>query len=183
MAVEEEEDAEDHDSYFNPLTYCSITMEEGDETLNQNDARDQQIADDLTKDWKTKNAPSKENSSSVCNGADAANPPKVKKRFTCQVCQKTFGWTTDLKRHLLIHTGERPFKCHMCLATFTRNFLLQKHKSKIHQCLTPNEVSQLNNNVAKNIMEIKLRMRELEKEKTVDQNSPARPSGKEKSEK
>lgn len=27
------------------------------------------------------------------------------KTFKCNLCSKKFGWTTDLKRHLLIHTG------------------------------------------------------------------------------
>lgn len=27
------------------------------------------------------------------------------KTFECSLCNKTFGWSTDLKRHLLIHTG------------------------------------------------------------------------------
>lgn len=27
------------------------------------------------------------------------------KTFECSLCSKTFGWPTDLKRHLLIHTG------------------------------------------------------------------------------
>ncbi|KAK9870145.1 hypothetical protein WA026_006237 [Henosepilachna vigintioctopunctata] len=56
---------------------------------------------------------------------------KVKK-YKCTYCQKQFGWSTDLKRHTLIHTGERPYKCKKCSLTFTRNFLLQKHLSKIH---------------------------------------------------
>lgn len=27
------------------------------------------------------------------------------KTFECSLCSKKFGWSTDLKRHLLIHTG------------------------------------------------------------------------------
>ncbi|XP_063232664.1 zinc finger protein 892-like isoform X2 [Bacillus rossius redtenbacheri] len=55
-----------------------------------------------------------------------------KKKYPCHLCTKTFGWSTDLKRHILTHTGERPFKCGLCRATFTRNFLLQKHEAKFH---------------------------------------------------
>ncbi|XP_067000045.2 uncharacterized protein [Anabrus simplex] len=58
---------------------------------------------------------------------------KVKRRYPCHLCCKVFGWSTDLKRHILTHTGERPFKCQICSATFTRNFLLQKHEARIHQ--------------------------------------------------
>ncbi|XP_047121721.1 zinc finger protein 572-like [Schistocerca piceifrons] len=55
-----------------------------------------------------------------------------KRRYPCRLCPKAFGWSTDLKRHILTHTGERPFKCRSCDATFTRNFLLQKHESRVH---------------------------------------------------
>lgn len=56
-----------------------------------------------------------------------------KKKYPCTFCAKVFGWSTDLKRHILTHTGQRPFKCKLCDATFTRNFLLQKHENKAHQ--------------------------------------------------
>lgn len=176
-AAEEDEDV---DSYFNPLIYCAITMEEEEKEQQEEDEEVENSSSSGKVAPLASLAKNNENSSFVCNGADSASSTeggggggggdgggsnKNKKRFSCHICQKTFGWTTDLKRHILIHTGERPFKCTMCYATFTRNFLLQKHKTKIHQCLSPNEISQLNNNVAKNLMEIKLKMRELEKAK------------------
>ncbi|XKL61449.1 hypothetical protein PGB90_008506 [Kerria lacca] len=175
VSDEQVNEDDDYDSYFNPLVYCAITMDDEDEEpICQKDHNNQppiirNKIDSISKPKKImKNTQSNENSSFVCNSADSNTSNKIKKRFLCHICQKTFGWTTDLKRHILIHTGERPFKCTLCFATFTRNFLLQKHKSKIHQCLSPNEISQLNNNVAKNIMEIKLKMRELEKAKNED---------------
>lgn len=37
------------------------------------------------------------------------------KTFECNLCNKKFGWSTDLKRHLLIHTGTifdyKSYKC------------------------------------------------------------------------
>lgn len=54
------------------------------------------------------------------------------RKYKCSYCERTFGWSTDLKRHILIHTGEKPFKCLSCDAAFTRKFLLQKHQVKRH---------------------------------------------------
>ncbi|EFA02595.1 zinc finger protein 264 isoform X1 [Tribolium castaneum] len=62
---------------------------------------------------------------------EEAEPEKIRK-YQCKYCSKKFGWPTDLKRHILIHTGERPFKCQCCDSTFTRNFLLKKHQRKCH---------------------------------------------------
>lgn len=183
--VHEIDDDDDYESCFNPLFYCAITMadEDDDATACRNDMGNQptisQKTETVTKGKNQfKNPHSNENSSFVCNGADSSSVGKIKKRFSCHICNKTFGWTTDLKRHILIHTGERPFKCTMCFATFTRNFLLQKHKTKIHQCLSPNEISQLNNNVAKNLMEIKLKMRELEEGKEEIEDEDTQPESK-----
>lgn len=37
------------------------------------------------------------------------------KTFECNLCNKKFGWSTDLKRHLLIHTGTIfDFKSYKC---------------------------------------------------------------------
>lgn len=56
----------------------------------------------------------------------------VDRKYSCTYCSKSFGWSTDLKRHILTHTGERPFECKLCNSKFTRNFLLQKHMLRRH---------------------------------------------------
>ncbi|KAI5703101.1 hypothetical protein M8J75_007680 [Diaphorina citri] len=58
--------------------------------------------------------------------------PKPKRTYPCEKCGKVFGWPTDLKRHVLIHSGLRPFSCQHCGSSFNRSCLLKKHVSKLH---------------------------------------------------
>ncbi|PMB65144.1 Zinc finger and BTB domain-containing protein 8A [Beauveria bassiana] len=51
-------------------------------------------------------------------------------RFPCPRCMKTYLHTKHLKRHLLCHTGERPYKCVLCNDTFSRSDVLKRHSQK-----------------------------------------------------
>uniref|UniRef100_UPI00358E6D37 uncharacterized protein n=1 Tax=Myxine glutinosa TaxID=7769 RepID=UPI00358E6D37 len=60
-----------------------------------------------------------------------------KKQFTCKVCQKRFGSSTSIQRHVRIHTGERPYTCNVCGKGFIQSTDCRIHK-QIHmgeQCL------------------------------------------------
>ena len=39
------------------------------------------------------------------------------KKHKCQFCEKLFSCNYDLKRHQLIHTGERLYECDHCKKT------------------------------------------------------------------
>lgn len=45
----------------------------------------------------------------------------------CHFCQYTTRYSTHLKRHILIHTGERPFACELCNYKCNQKESLKKH--------------------------------------------------------
>ncbi|KAK4110182.1 hypothetical protein N656DRAFT_800427 [Canariomyces notabilis] len=51
-------------------------------------------------------------------------------RFPCPECTKTYGFEKHLKRHLLNHSGERPYTCILCYYNFTRSDILKRHFAK-----------------------------------------------------
>ncbi|KAF2489287.1 hypothetical protein BU16DRAFT_598185 [Lophium mytilinum] len=64
-------------------------------------------------------------------GKAPANPTKnAENKFECPHCNKTYLHLKHLKRHLLRHTGERPYQCHLCKDTFSRSDILKRHFQK-----------------------------------------------------
>jgi len=58
--------------------------------------------------------------------------------YLCPYCQKSnFKRISHLKRHILVHTGERPFKCPYCDYCAIQNYNVKMHILKKHPYLAP----------------------------------------------
>ncbi|MCJ1342718.1 hypothetical protein MMC31_000906 [Peltigera leucophlebia] len=51
-------------------------------------------------------------------------------KYPCSYCAKTYLHAKHLKRHMLRHTGIRPYSCGLCKDTFSRSDILKRHFSK-----------------------------------------------------
>ncbi|WEW59741.1 hypothetical protein PRK78_005221 [Emydomyces testavorans] len=69
--------------------------------------------------------------SSVNSNKGTAIPAKdADGKFPCPHCNKTYLHAKHLKRHLLRHTGDRPYMCVLCKDTFSRSDILKRHFQK-----------------------------------------------------
>ncbi|XP_057325163.1 zinc finger protein 561-like [Microplitis mediator] len=57
---------------------------------------------------------------------------RVRKKFMCEQCAKSFRCLSHLERHKRIHTGQRPFICNICSMSFNQQEVLRKHQES-HQ--------------------------------------------------
>lgn len=64
----------------------------------------------------------------------ALNPKtgRLNTLLICLTCKKLFKKKCNLLDHLKIHTGLRPFKCHVCDFPFRQKGPLKKHLERKH---------------------------------------------------
>lgn len=76
-------------------------------------------------------APGRPAVSATGTGKNAMIPAKdADGKFPCPHCTKTYLHAKHLKRHLLRHTGDRPYMCVLCRDTFSRSDILKRHFQK-----------------------------------------------------
>ena len=55
------------------------------------------------------------------------------KLFTCEVCNKSFKGSTQLKAHVRMHTGEKPYRCSLCNFKASEMGRLTRHRRSCHR--------------------------------------------------
>ncbi|XP_078390642.1 zinc finger protein 148-like isoform X3 [Cetorhinus maximus] len=72
-------------------------------------------------------------------GEDGSFLVKSPKTHVCEQCSAAFRTNYHLQRHILIHTGEKPFHCDECDMRFIQKYHMERHKrthsgEKPYQC-------------------------------------------------
>lgn len=69
---------------------------------------------------------------SKCSYVDTPHGSVLVKEFVCGLCGKAFKTTKDCRRHTIIHSGSKPYRCPYCCHTANLSFNLKKHIQKLH---------------------------------------------------
>ena len=59
-----------------------------------------------------------------------SDDPMAGRKRVCQICQKAFFTNQELKQHILIHGGIKPYKCNLCNGSFSNFSGHRQHMMK-----------------------------------------------------
>uniref|UniRef100_A0A672YHN4 C2H2-type domain-containing protein n=1 Tax=Sphaeramia orbicularis TaxID=375764 RepID=A0A672YHN4_9TELE len=111
----------------------SEETEDSDEDQTLNHKHDKNLLEehmDTHTGQKLKNTTQETNSPRDMMKSNDLTPSDVgyeKKLYLCPVCSKPFCWKSRLHRHMMSHTGEKPFTCPLCHKCFRDRSIVRRH--------------------------------------------------------
>ncbi|KAK8403347.1 hypothetical protein O3P69_000458 [Scylla paramamosain] len=131
MVIDDERDGDE--DVMDPLSLCAVTMEDENLDASNSSSHAEQFSADSAASSEDKVTIRKIVGKPKGKSNQGVDIVKYEARkYVCCYCNRRFGWSTDLKRHVILHTGEKPFQCKVCPTAFTRKFLLQNHMKRMH---------------------------------------------------
>lgn len=73
-----------------------------------------------------------EDSASSRSSTSGSARKRLRKEYKCEVCEKQFQGLNDLRKHLRIHSDERPYPCNQCGKRFRQAGCLKNHIASQH---------------------------------------------------
>ena len=70
---------------------------------------------------------------SVSTDKPQSDSPVTEQDRTCPICGMVFDFPSNMKRHMVQHTGEKPYQCSICVEYFSQAAALEEHHQKMHK--------------------------------------------------
>ena len=115
--------AENSSKPFN--TFFDTTDEEGEDEMDEEEIN---VSDHHSTQGGNDGDSSSITSGKVRISAYSSAPHKI----DCPFCSRSFPWISSMKRHILTHTGQKPYKCPECPLWFTTKSNCDRHLVRKH---------------------------------------------------
>lgn len=73
-----------------------------------------------------------EGTASLFTSALTSVPPPSQSHYSCPCCYREFSKSSNLKRHILTHTGEKPYACPICPYRAVQKVQVVQHLKSKH---------------------------------------------------